>query len=107
MDSSAQLIVQGFFADTRYACRTLRRSPSFAVVAVDTGNYFDVLSARGRDIDWRDTSDRPRAAVVNVFARTIFDNPDAVGARVRYGQNSEAIQVIGIVEDGKYMSLTE
>ena len=42
MDSSAQLIVQGF-ADTRYACRTLRRSPSFAVVAVDTGNYFDVL----------------------------------------------------------------
>jgi predicted permease len=84
--------------------------PSATRYQVSPG-YFRALGTRllrGRDIDWRDTSDRPRVAVVNAaFARTILDNPNAVGARVRYGRSSDVIEVIGIVEDGKYTSLTE
>jgi len=71
--------------------------------------YFRTLGIRllqGRDIDWRDAGDRPLVAVVNAsFARMVMQTSDAVGLRIRWGRGS--IEVVGIVEDGKYQSLTE
>jgi predicted permease len=68
----------------------------------------DIRLLRGRDIDWRDDTDRPRVAVVNAaFARTILRAADGVGERFRYGFGDTPIEVVGVVEDGKYRSLTE
>jgi predicted permease len=61
----------------------------------------------GRDVSFADTAKTPAVAVVNrEFARRLFHSDDAVG---RYFKNSsgQPIQIVGIVADGKYFSLTE
>ncbi len=61
----------------------------------------------GRDVSLSDTAKAPAVAVVNQqFARHLFHSDDAVG---RYFRNSlgQPIQIVGIVADGKYFSLTE
>jgi len=61
----------------------------------------------GRDVSFADTEETPAIAVVNQqFARRLFPSDDAVG---RYFKNSsgQPIQIIGVVADGKYFSLTE
>ncbi|PYY24149.1 MAG: ABC transporter substrate-binding protein [Acidobacteria bacterium] len=62
----------------------------------------------GRTITWHDDKPAPRVAVVNpVFARKIFGSVNnAIGAYYKLRDGSR-IQVVGIVEDGKYNSLTE
>lgn len=73
--------------------------------------FFQTLGIRmlrGRDIDWRDTSTSRRVAVINeAFARQVLSTPDAVGRHFRYGLQGTLVEVIGIVETGKYQSLTE
>jgi hypothetical protein len=61
----------------------------------------------GRTFYWQDDKDAPRVAVVNrEFARRIFGSAtSAVGAYFKAG--GKRIQVVGIAEDGKYLSLTE
>jgi predicted permease len=61
----------------------------------------------GREVSFTDTAKTPAVAVVNrEFARRLFHSDDAVG---RYYKNSSGrpIQIVGMVEDGKYFSLTE
>jgi predicted permease len=61
----------------------------------------------GRDVSFADTAKTPAVAVVNrEFARLLFHNEDAVG---RYFKNrfDKTIQIVGIVPDGKYLSLSE
>ena len=61
----------------------------------------------GRDVSFTDTPKTPAVAVVNrEFARRLFHSGDAVG---RYFKNSsgQPVQIVGIVADGKYFSLTE
>jgi predicted permease len=61
----------------------------------------------GRDVSFADTAKTPAVAVVNrEFARRLFYSDDAVG---HYFKNSsgQPIQIVGIVADGKYFSLTE
>jgi predicted permease len=61
----------------------------------------------GRDVSFADTAKTPAIAVVNrEFARRLFHSGDAVG---RYFKNSsgQPIQIVGIVADGKYFSLSE
>jgi predicted permease len=65
----------------------------------------------GRDIAWSDDERSPDVAVVNrFFARKVFGSETQAMGRyfklLRVGQVSR-IQVIGVVEDGKYESLTE
>jgi predicted permease len=62
----------------------------------------------GRDFTWHDDKSEPPVAVVNrEFARRIFGSvPQAVGRYYRV-QDGTRVQVVGVVEDGKYMSLTE
>jgi predicted permease len=62
----------------------------------------------GRELDWRDRVGTSRVAVVNeTFARTVLHTSDAVGRRFRYGWGAAPIEVVGVVRDGKYVSLTE
>jgi predicted permease len=63
---------------------------------------------RGRDFNEHDNAHAPLVAVVNEsFARKIFNTNDPIGKTFRYGPQSPPIQVIGLVRDGKYVSLTE
>lgn len=61
----------------------------------------------GRDVSFADTDKTPPVAVVNrLFAQSLFHSDDVVG---RYFKNSsgQQVQIIGIVADGKYLSLNE
>jgi predicted permease len=62
----------------------------------------------GRGFSWQDSKDAPAVAVINrEFARTIFGSVgNAVGRNFKLHDGTKA-QVVGVVEDGKYMSLTE
>jgi ABC-type antimicrobial peptide transport system permease subunit len=62
----------------------------------------------GRAIAWHDDASAPRVAVINQeFARRIFGSvPGAVGGYFKRRDGSR-IQVVGVVEDGKYAAITE
>ena len=62
----------------------------------------------GRDFTWHDDENAPRVAVVNPeFARRLFGSSNgAVGKHFKLRDGSRA-QVVGMVEQGKYDSLTE
>ena len=62
----------------------------------------------GRIFTWHDDKDAPRVAVVNrEFARRIFSSPTNAIGRYFKMPDGTRIAVVGIVEDGKYGSLTE
>lgn len=63
----------------------------------------------GRDFTWQDNDKAPKVAIVNAkFARSLFgDNRSAIGQRFQTGQKGESYEVVGVVENGKYDSLTE
>jgi predicted permease len=62
----------------------------------------------GRTFTWHDDKSVPRVAVVNKeFARKIFGSvANAMGGRYKL-PTGERIQVVGVVEDGKYRSFSE
>ncbi len=62
----------------------------------------------GRDIGWHDEKKAPIVAVVNrEFARKVFGSVDkAIGGHFKYWGGDRA-EVVGVVEDGKYRTLTE
>jgi predicted permease len=62
----------------------------------------------GRTFTWHDDKNAPRVAVVNrEFARRIFGSPTNAVGRSYKMQDGMRIQVVGIVENGKYRYLTE
>ena len=61
----------------------------------------------GRDVNFSDTTKTPAVAVVNQeFARRLFHTEDVVG-RFFKNNSGQPIQIVGIVGNGKYFSLTE
>jgi len=62
----------------------------------------------GRDFSWQDDKNSPRVAVVNgEFARRLFGSIDtAVGGYYKTPDGAR-VQIVGIVEDGKYYMLAE
>jgi predicted permease len=62
----------------------------------------------GRDFTWHDDKSAPAVAVANrAFARRMFGSVEnAVGGNFKL-QDGTLVQIAGIAEDGKYMSLTE
>jgi len=62
----------------------------------------------GRAFTWHDDTNAPRVAVVNrEFARKILGSvPDAVGRHFKL-RDGTRVRVVGLVEDGKYVNLTE
>jgi len=57
----------------------------------------------GRNISWQDDQDAPRVAVVNrEFARKVLGSaPNALGRHFKLADGAR-VEVVGIVEDGKY-----
>ena len=80
---------------------TYRISPKYFESAETT-----LLS--GRTFSWHDDKDAPRVAIVNrQFAEKVLGSAtDAVGKYFKIADGTR-IEVAGIVEDGKYFSLTE
>jgi ABC-type antimicrobial peptide transport system permease subunit len=61
----------------------------------------------GRDFTWHDDEKAPKVAIVNeTFARTMFGRSSAIGKPfLLYG--GTLYQIVGVVQDGKYRTLTE
>jgi predicted permease len=62
----------------------------------------------GRDFTWHDDKTAPAVAVANrAFARRMFGSVEnSIGSNFKL-QDGTLVQIVGIAEDGKYMSLTE
>jgi predicted permease len=71
--------------------------------------YLSVMGIRltdGRDFTSTDDGDRLVAIVNHRFARLALDPGDPVGQQFRRG-DGKLVEVVGVVEDGKYETLTE
>jgi predicted permease len=73
--------------------------------------YFEAAATAllsGRTFTWHDDKNAPHVAVVNQeFARKVFGSvPKAVGGYFKIWDGAR-VQVVGIVEDGKYRTLAE
>ena len=61
----------------------------------------------GRDFTWDDKDGTPRVAIVNqTFARRLFGDTPPIGQRFALWATAK-YEVVGLVEDGKYMSVGE
>jgi putative ABC transport system permease protein len=79
---------------------------------VVSSGFFRTLGMplRGRDFEATDTETAPRVAIVNeTLARRYWPGQDPIGQRLRLPLKDQgpAYEVIGVVPDGKYVSLTE
>ncbi|HEX7361512.1 MAG TPA: ABC transporter permease [Bryobacteraceae bacterium] len=64
----------------------------------------------GRNIDRHDRKDTARVALINeALAHLLFKNKNPLGERVRLGPNpaDKGVEIVGVVETGKYRSLSE
>jgi predicted permease len=62
----------------------------------------------GRDLSWHDDKNAPLVAVVNrEFARKIFGSVTNAEGRYYKMWDGKRVQVVGIVEDGKYLTIAE
>jgi predicted permease len=74
--------------------------------------YFQAMGIRllqGRDFTEQDKPQTPRVAVINeTFARQFWSGQNSIGKRFSFeGATGPWIEVIGVVQDGKYFSLSE
>jgi predicted permease len=98
------------FADSTTDYRTSNAAADAWDMSVSP-NYFEAAGTAllaGRTFTWHDDGKAPAAAVVNrEFARKIFGSIEkAIGGHYKIGQGKQ-IEVVGVVEDGKYRTLTE
>ena len=62
----------------------------------------------GRDLDDRDSRNSPAVAIVNQEAgRELFGQANPLGQAIRVSGVEGAVEIVGMVEDGKYESLGE
>jgi predicted permease len=73
--------------------------------------YFDAAGTSllaGRGFSWHDDKSAPAVAVVNrEFAGNLFGSVSSAIGRAFMLQDATRIQIVGVVENGKYLSLTE
>lgn len=105
----------GVTSSSVFSDKTADLRPANAAAHVDmymiSPEYFhaartDLLS--GRAFTWHDDKDAPRVAVVNEqFAREVFGPANSAMGGYYKMPDGARIQVVGIVETGKYENLTE
>lgn len=105
--STDQFPVYGSDASDFRSSRALSKTYAYAV----SPGYFKAAETTllaGRDLTWADNKDAIQVAIVNrEFARKIFGSVrDAIGQHFRLDAKTR-IEIVGVVEDGKYGSLTE
>ena len=77
-------------------------------VSPDYFNAAGTTLLSGRAFSWHDDEKSPPVAVVNrQFARTMFGSVTNAVGRYYKLQDGTRLQVAGVVEDGKYLSVTE
>jgi len=87
------------------------KSSAEALIYNMSSEYFQAAGTAllsRRTFTWHDHRNAPHVAVVNrEFASKVFGSPTSTIGRYYKMPNGTRIQVVGIVEDGKYNSLTE
>ena len=83
-----------------------------AMASRASAGYFQAIGTRllrGRDFTERDDGNATRVAIVNeTFAARFWPGQDPIGRRFSLDRTEPpAIEVVGVVEDGKYASLNE
>ena len=72
-------------------------------------SFFETMGIRlllGRGVEWRDTSNSPKVAVVNeAFANHFLDGQDPVGHRFNFEKFDGVYEIVGLVQDAKYAKL--
>ncbi|MFZ0962290.1 MAG: ABC transporter permease [Terriglobia bacterium] len=104
-----------FTTSNVFTDKTTDLSPSnaaaFAFMYIMSPEYFHAAGTAllsGRTVTWHDDKDAPRVAVVNrEFARRIFGSVNSAMGSYFKMEDGTRVQVVGIVEDGKYLSLAE
>jgi predicted permease len=86
-----------------------RLNIGFSVVGPD---YFETMNTpivQGRAFDERDNQNAPRVLIVNeTMARRYWPNQNPVGKRLRLGgERNPWMEVAGVAQDGKYITLGE
>jgi predicted permease len=88
---------------------TLKNSVLMPLGLTISPGYFEAARTRllsGRDVSWRDTIQTPYVAIVNeTFARKIWGDAPAIGQRFIFLDHLR--EVVGVVEDGKYLQIQE
>jgi predicted permease len=102
MDQSDGQVYSGDTTDLRPA--NAKKTYFYAV----SPGFFSTVGTKlitGRDFTWNDKVNTPPVAIVNeTFAKRILGGTNKVGSFFR---NGPLVQVVGIVEDGKYQGLAE
>ena len=98
------------FTDNTTDLRPSNAAAPIIIYRVSPG-YFQAAGTAllfGRAFTWHDDKNGPRVAVVNrEFARRVFGSAaNAIGGYYKAADGTR-IQVVGVVEDGKYNTLTE
>ena len=98
-------LVRGLSDDLPERQRLVRNN----VVGIDFFQAVGIPLVSGRNFSTYDTAKSPKVAVISEFmARSIFPNKSPLGQHFSIGgPNNEQIEVVGIVKDAKYGSLTE
>jgi predicted permease len=84
-----------------------------AGLAVVSPGFFETLGMsllEGRDVEWKDTPQQPRVAIVSRrLAHRLFHSEDAIGRRIRIGNDParQEIQVVGIVSDARLANIRD
>jgi predicted permease len=72
-------------------------------------SFFETMGIHllvGRGIEWRDTANSPKVAVVNeAFASHFLDGENPIGHQFRFQKFEEVYEIVGLVQDAKYASL--
>jgi len=98
------------FTDDTTDLRASKAAAKTVEYGVSPG-YFEAARTTllgGRTFTWHDDKNAPRVAVVNQeFARQVFGSIEkAIGGHYKH-RDGTRIEVVGVTEDGKYVSLTE
>jgi len=74
-------------------------------------DYFESAGIRlrdGRDFTAEDVAGPPRVVIVNeALARALWPNQSAIGQRLSFLPHLQPLEVIGVAQDGKYVSVGE
>jgi predicted permease len=85
--------------------------PQSMVGSASTGflQALGVKLLQGRDFTEQDDETKPRVAIVNeTFARRFWPNEAPIGKRLSFkGDQGPWIEVVGVIQDGKYFNLNE
>jgi predicted permease len=105
----ADISMSGIFSQATTDFRPSNKAFSTYYFQVSPG-YFTAAQTpllEGRDVSLTDTNKAPAVAVVNQeFVRRLFRTGHAVGRYYKNGKG-QPVQIVGVVSNGKYLSLSE